>query len=73
VVAEHRESLSRGSDLKPDHQVRFFHENKVMEERWGSALTNDRSDSRYSSRAGGLFAALLETEKFATAPYVFEG
>eukprot|EP01037_Dinobryon_pediforme_P005957 gene5957-6028_t len=28
VTAEHRESLSRGSDFKPEHQARFFAENQ---------------------------------------------
>ena len=35
VIAEHHESLSRGSDLAPDQEARFFREQQVMLERWG--------------------------------------
>ncbi len=58
IIAEHRESLSRGSDLKPEHQARFFHENKVMETRWGDLLAHDPHYSRHFSRRGGVFADL---------------
>jgi GT2 family glycosyltransferase len=62
VIAEHRESLSRGSDLKPEHQVRFFHENKVMESRWGDRLAADPHYSRHFSRRGGMFQDLQMIE-----------
>ena len=42
VAAEHRESLSRGSDLRPDQEARFLRERQVMLERWG-----DRSYFRH--------------------------
>ncbi len=35
MVAEHHESLSRGSDLRPDQEARFFREQQVMLQRWG--------------------------------------
>jgi len=35
IVAEHHESLSRGSDQRPDQEARFFREQQVMLERWG--------------------------------------
>lgn len=34
AVAEHHESLSRGSDDRPEHEARFFHETQTMRERW---------------------------------------
>jgi len=55
VVAEHRESLSRGSDFKTEHQVRFFHENKVMEERWGDVIRADKQYNPHFSRQTGVF------------------
>jgi GT2 family glycosyltransferase len=33
AVAEHRESLSRGDDMRSDQQSRFFHENETMARR----------------------------------------
>lgn len=35
TVAEHHESLSRGSDMRPETEQRFFGEQQVMFERWG--------------------------------------
>ncbi len=35
-IAEHHESFSRGSDDRPEHESRFFHETRRMEERWGN-------------------------------------
>ena len=34
-VAAHHESLSRGSDDRPEHEARFFRETQVMKQRWG--------------------------------------
>ncbi len=34
-VAEHHESLSRGSDDRPDQEARFFRETEAMKRRWG--------------------------------------
>ena len=62
VVAEHRESLSRGSDFRPEHQARFFAENQFMEHKWGQALAQDRHYSRFFSRRSGLFRDLVEPD-----------
>ncbi len=40
-VAEHHESLSRGDDIRPVQENRFFHEMQTMLERWGATLTSD--------------------------------
>ena len=40
-VAEHHESLSRGSDDLPQHEARFFHETQTIVERWGEQLARD--------------------------------
>ena len=40
-VAEHHESLSRGSDDRPMAERRFFHERETMIERYGAALKQD--------------------------------
>lgn len=34
-VAAHHESLSRGSDDRPEHEARLFGETQVMKQRWG--------------------------------------
>ncbi len=34
TIAEHHESLSRGSDMRPEQEARFFTEQQVMFERW---------------------------------------
>lgn len=34
-VAYHHESLSRGSDDRPEHEARFFRETQTMLQRWG--------------------------------------
>ncbi len=34
-VASHHESLSRGSDDRPEHEPRFFRETQLMKQRWG--------------------------------------
>ena len=40
-LAEHHESLSRGDDVRPVQENRFFHEMRTMIERWGDVLTTD--------------------------------
>ncbi len=57
-TAEHRESISRGDDMRPEHQVRFFHENEIMKARWGDVLSVDRFYHRAFSRQAGLFTDL---------------
>lgn len=59
VSAEHRESLSRGSDFKPEHQARFFDENQYMESRWSDALAQDPHYSRFFSRRSGMLSDLV--------------
>ena len=62
VWAEHRESLSRGSDFKPEHQARFFAENQFMEHRWSAVLAHDRHYSRFFSKRSGLFRDLVDPD-----------
>ena len=40
-IAEHHESLSRGSDEHTHHEPRVFYENQYMLERWRDALARD--------------------------------
>lgn len=40
-LAEHHESLSRGSDDRPSMEKRFFHERETMIERYGALLKQD--------------------------------
>ncbi len=46
-VAEHHESLSRGSDDRPEQEARFFRETQLMKQRWG-AKPLFRQDPFYS-------------------------
>jgi GT2 family glycosyltransferase len=57
-VAEHRESLSRGDDMRPDQQARFFQENEIMTMRWQRALSEDKFYHRAFSRLSGVFTDL---------------
>ena len=57
-VAEHRESLSRGDDMRPEHQARFFSENEIMVRRWQEVLSADRFYHRAFSRLSGMFSDL---------------
>jgi GT2 family glycosyltransferase len=57
-VAEHRESLSRGDDMRPEQQARFFQENEVMMTRWQGVLSEDRFYHRAFSRLSGIFTDL---------------
>jgi hypothetical protein len=58
AVAEHRESLSRGDDMRPDQQSRFFAENETMLRRWQDVLPTDKFYHRAFSRSSGLFTDL---------------
>ncbi len=40
-MAEHHESLSRGDDIRPVQENRFFHEMQTMLERWAEVLERD--------------------------------
>jgi GT2 family glycosyltransferase len=57
-VAEHRESLSRGDDMRPEQQSRFFHENETMLARWQGVLSQDKFYHRAFSRLSGVFNEL---------------
>jgi GT2 family glycosyltransferase len=57
-MAEHRESISRGNDMRPDQQSRFFHENETMRMRWEGVLSQDRFYHRAFSRQSGIFTDL---------------
>jgi O-antigen biosynthesis protein len=57
-VAEHRESLSRGDDMRVEQQSRFFHENEMMMMRWQSLLPKDRFYHWAFSRLSGVFTDL---------------
>jgi GT2 family glycosyltransferase len=57
-VAEHRESLSRGDDMRPDQQSRFFHEHETMMARWADTIAGDRFYHRAFSRQSGIFTEL---------------
>ncbi len=46
-IAYHHESLSRGSDDRPEHEARFYAETRTMQERWG-ANPRYRRDPFYS-------------------------
>ena len=58
LVAEHHESLSRGDDMAPSKVARFFHENQVMQDRWGTLLRRDPFYNPHFSRSGGIFTDL---------------
>jgi hypothetical protein len=62
IVAEHHESLSRGSDMKPERQARFFHEEKTIEHRWAELIEADPHYSCHFSRRGGMFQDLRMIE-----------
>ena len=62
-IAEHRESLSRGSDLQPTERSRFFEENEVMSIRWAGKLRMDPFYSPNFSREWGIFYA-MSVDKF---------
>ncbi len=62
VVAEHLESLSRGSDLRPDQEARFLRERQVMLERWGerSFFRHDPFYNPNLSSSARLFYTLAD-------------
>ena len=60
-VAVHLESFSRGNDLKPENQLRFFHESQIMQSRWEQALSRDIFYNKNFSPRGGIFQTLAET------------
>ncbi|MBB3172345.1 GT2 family glycosyltransferase [Endobacter medicaginis] len=64
VCAFHHESLSRGSDEKPEHEARFFRESQTMQKRWGDRpiFRNDPGYSRFFSVDKLPFFNLVDPE-----------
>jgi GT2 family glycosyltransferase len=63
-TAEHRESVSRGSDdVIAAKERRFFQEISVMTERWGDLLKNDPFYSRHFALDGRPFFDLVDPKK----------
>ena len=62
VVAEHHESLSRGSDTRPEQEQRFFAEQQVMFERWSAhpLFLNDPSYNPWFTREDRPFFDLRD-------------
>ena len=58
VVAEHHESLSRGSDLAEHNLARFYEENQVMMDRWGPLIRRDPFYNIHFSCESGVFENL---------------
>ena len=58
VVAEHRESISRGDDFNEAKISRFMLENEVMRQRYAGLLPFDPFYSRHFSREGGVYREL---------------
>ncbi len=62
VVAEHRESISRGDDFNEAKISRFMLENEVMRQRYRNLLPYDPFYSRHFSREGGVYRELRVLE-----------
>ena len=62
-VAEHHESLSRGSDARPEALARFHDEVQYMQLRWGDRLTQDPAYSAFFSLDGVPFQDLANPEQ----------
>jgi GT2 family glycosyltransferase len=58
VVAEHRESMSRGDDLNESKVARFMLENEVMRQRYPELLPYDPFYNQHFSREGGVYREL---------------
>ncbi|HWA80861.1 MAG TPA: glycosyltransferase family 2 protein [Acetobacteraceae bacterium] len=59
-TGRHHESLSRGTDFRPEHQTRFFLENGVMQDRWRDVIDRDPHYNPHFSRRGGIFQDLSD-------------
>jgi GT2 family glycosyltransferase len=62
VVAEHRESLSRGDDLNENKVARFMLENEAMRQRHERTLPHDPFYNRNFSREGGVYRELRKID-----------
>ncbi|AHJ64049.1 Glycosyltransferase [Granulibacter bethesdensis] len=60
--AEHHESLSRGDDVRPAQERRFFKETQIMLERWGEVLRHDPFFNPHFSTSMQPFHALNDPE-----------
>jgi GT2 family glycosyltransferase len=58
VMAEHRESQSRGDDFDEAKLARFMRENEVMRQRYPDILPADPFYSPHFSREGGMYREL---------------
>jgi GT2 family glycosyltransferase len=58
VVAEHRESMSRGDDLNESKVARFMLENEAMRQRYADVLPHDPFYNAHFSREGGVYREL---------------
>jgi GT2 family glycosyltransferase len=58
VVAEHRESMSRGDDFSEAKIARFMDENEVMKQRYAERLPCDPFYNPHFSREGGVYREL---------------
>ncbi len=58
VVAEHHESLSRGSDLLEHNLPRFYGENQLMMDRWADLIRSDPYYNPHFSHETGMFEKL---------------
>lgn len=65
TIAYHHESLSRGTDDKPEHETRFFLETQTMLERWSSdpLFERDPSYPRYFTVDQQTFFNLVDPEE----------
>ncbi len=58
VVAEHRESVSRGDDFEESKVSRFMLENEVMRQRYRERLPRDPFYNQHFAREGGVYREL---------------
>ncbi|MDE8344826.1 MAG: glycosyltransferase [Acidocella sp.] len=58
MVAEHRESASRGDDYDDAKLMRFMRENEVMRQRYAGRLARDKFYNPHFSREGGVYREL---------------
>jgi len=63
VVAEHRESMSRGDDLNESKVARFMLENEAMRQRHAATLPHDPFYNRHFSREGGVYRELRRIDE----------
>ena len=61
VVADHHESISRGSDLSPANLDRFYDENQTMMDRWSQVIRNDPFYNPNWSQESDMFFKLSDT------------